>query len=63
MKNLAPLQPCLLLTIFTLLAFTVACGDGNFNDPPGMANAAVASTQNPLVAQVSVVTPLGVQVK
>ncbi|MFZ0815632.1 MAG: aryl-sulfate sulfotransferase, partial [Candidatus Sulfotelmatobacter sp.] len=59
MKNLAPLQPCLLLTIFTLLAFTVACGGGNFNDPPGVAKAAVASTPNPLVAQVSLVSALG----
>jgi hypothetical protein len=47
MKNLAPLKPCLLLTIFTLLAFTVACGGGSFNDPPGVAKAAVASTPNP----------------
>jgi arylsulfate sulfotransferase len=59
MKNLAPLQPCLLLTIFTLLTFTIACGGGSFNDPPGVAKAAVASTQNPLVAQVSVVSALG----
>jgi arylsulfate sulfotransferase len=59
MKKLAPLQPCLLLTIFALLAFTIACGGGSFNDPPGFAKTAVASTTNPLVAQFSVSTALG----
>jgi arylsulfate sulfotransferase len=58
MKNLAPLQPFLLFSILTLSGFTIACGSAGFNDPPGV-TASVAKTQNPLVAQVSLVTALG----
>lgn len=59
MKSLAPLQPCLLLAILTLAASTFACGGAKFNDPPGIASAAVANTQNPLVAQYTITTALG----
>src|ERR1700734_1477175 len=58
MKNLAPLQPFLLFSILTLSGFTIACGSASFNDPPGI-TASVANTQNPLVAQVSLVAALG----
>ena len=59
MKNLAPLQPYLLFSIFTLCGFTIACGSAKFNDPPGIAATAVANTQNPLVANVTVTAGLG----
>src|SRR5271155_675328 len=38
-----------------------ACGGGVFNDPPGIATSSIASTQNPLVAQFTMVTALGCQ--
>ncbi len=59
MRHPAPLQPYLLSAIFTICAFTFACGGGHFNDPPGFAATAVAATQNPLVAQYTVTTALG----
>src|SRR3984957_20303085 len=59
MKSLAPLQPYLLLAILTLAASTFACGGAKFYDPPGIASAAVANTQNPLVAQYTITTALG----
>jgi arylsulfate sulfotransferase len=42
-----------------MLAFTVACGGGSFNDPPGFGNAVIAQTQNPLVAQYTIPTAFG----
>lgn len=59
MKESAPLQPFLLFAIIGLLSFSIACGGGKFNDPPGIATASVAPTQNPLVAQYSLTTALG----
>ena len=59
MRESAPLQPFLLSAMISLLSFAVACGGGTFNDPPGIANAAVAPTQNPLVAQYTLTTALG----
>lgn len=45
--------------IFALTIFTVGCGTSTFNDPPGIASAAVTNTANPLVAQVTMKTGLG----
>ncbi len=59
MRESAPLQPFFLFAMISLLSFAVACGGGTFNDPPGIANAAVAPTQNPLVAQYTLTTALG----
>ena len=59
MRHPAPLQPCLLFAVFTVCAFTFACGGGHFNDPPGFGATAVAATQNPLVAQYTMTTALG----
>jgi arylsulfate sulfotransferase len=42
-----------------LIALTLGCGTSTFNDPPGIASTAVASTANPLVAQVTMTTALG----
>jgi hypothetical protein len=59
MKNLAPLKPFLLFSIFTLCGFSIACGGGNLNDPPGIASTAVSATKNPLIANVTVSAGLG----
>lgn len=59
MKRIAPLQLFSSLSILTSIAFTLACGGARFNDPPGIASAAVAKTQNPMVAQYTVTTVLG----
>ncbi|MGB0011963.1 MAG: aryl-sulfate sulfotransferase [Candidatus Sulfotelmatobacter sp.] len=59
MTKLAPLQPCLLLCVSVLCGFTIACGGGNLNDPPGISSASVAATKNPLVAQYTISTALG----
>ena len=58
MRELAPLQPSL-LAILILAASAIGCGGAKFNDPPGIASGAVASTSNPLVAQYTVTTALG----
>lgn len=54
-----PPRLCLLLALSALCGFAIACGGGQFNDPPGIANASVAATQNPLVAQFNLTTALG----
>jgi arylsulfate sulfotransferase len=59
MRESAPLQPFLLLAMISLVSLTAACGGGRFNDPPGVATASVAPTQNPLVAQYTLTTALG----
>src|ERR1700677_1730283 len=59
MKKMAPLQPGILFAIFAACIVAVGCGGSKFNDPPGVASATVASTQNPLVAKFSVTTALG----
>ncbi len=59
MTKQVPLRSCSLFSILTLVAFSVACGGGKFNDPPGVASAAVVNTQNPLVAQYTITTALG----
>lgn len=59
MKTLAPLQPCLVLIIFSVCVLTVGCGGAKLNDSPGVAPVSVLSTLNPLVAQYTVTTALG----
>src|ERR1700692_127090 len=59
MKTSAPLQPCLVLTIFILCGLTIGCGGAKLSDPPGAALVSVLPTQNPLVAQYTVTTALG----
>jgi hypothetical protein len=56
MKKMAPLQPCLVSSILLLCGLTVACGGAKLSDPPGVANALVVPTQNPLVAQYTAIT-------
>ena len=58
MKTFAPLQPCLLLTIFFLGGLTLGCGGAKLIDPPGVAMVSVLQTQNPLVASYTVTTGL-----
>src|SRR5258708_23659515 len=58
MKRSAPLQPCLVLTIFILGVLTVGCGGTKLLDPPGAATVSVLPTQNPLVANYTVLTGL-----
>lgn len=55
MKRIVLAQAILWLLILTLCNLTVACGGGN-SSSSSIATASVASTQNPLVAQVSVVS-------
>ncbi|HEV3305057.1 MAG TPA: aryl-sulfate sulfotransferase [Candidatus Sulfotelmatobacter sp.] len=55
MKNLAPLRPFVVFAILTLAAFTTACGTSGTSNPA--ARAYVQSTANPLVAQLTVVSP------
>jgi arylsulfate sulfotransferase len=52
MKRLCPPQAVLCLLISTLCSLTAACGGGPNSAPPPLVS--VASTQHPLVAQVSV---------
>src|ERR1700676_1122564 len=59
MKTSAPLQPCLVLMIFTICGLSIACGDAKLSDPPGLATVSVLPTQNPLVARYTVTTALG----
>jgi arylsulfate sulfotransferase len=61
MKLQSASKTVLLSAVIGSIAFTAACGGGKFNDPPGVGSAAVASTQNPLVAQYTVQTALGCQ--
>jgi arylsulfate sulfotransferase len=57
--KLATLKPCVLFAFLASIVSTVACGGAKFNDPPGVANASVSPTQNPLVAQYTVTSALG----
>jgi arylsulfate sulfotransferase len=59
MGKKAPLEPFVFSAVLISLSFTVACGGGSFNDPPGIAATSVANTQNPLVAQYTITAALG----
>ena len=59
MKSSTPFRLVLSCAMVVLIALTLGCGTSNFNDPPGIASAAVSSTANPLVAQVTMTTALG----
>lgn len=59
MNTPAPLQLRYTCAIFLLTILTIGCGTSTFNDPPGIASTSVASTSNPLVAQVTMTTALG----
>jgi arylsulfate sulfotransferase len=61
MKRLFESRIVLVCVVFGICTFMSACGGSTFNDPPGVASAAVASTQNPLVAQFTTKTALGCQ--
>lgn len=56
MRESAPLQPFLSLAMIGLLFLTAACG---VSGPRGIASASVAPTQNPLVAQYTLITAFG----
>jgi arylsulfate sulfotransferase len=58
-KQWTPLHPILVFSIFAFSLSTVACGGAKFNDPPGIAATAIAPTQNPLVAQLTITAALG----
>jgi arylsulfate sulfotransferase len=58
-KQIFKSKPVLFCAVLAVCTFMSACGGSSFNDPPGIASTSVASTANPLVAQVNVTAALG----